>query len=272
MAAGKSVARGIQQVGKTLLRMPFRAVGLDVVRAALREIPTGSAADMVEAGMADALRQQYMPNHWLVRAGIATVLDIGAHIGEFATRISAILPEANIVCFEPLSQPYARLVARFASKERFHAYQFALGDESGRAVMNHNEYAPSSSLLPMADLHKQSFSFAVASSPETVEMRRLSDVADEIELKEPLLIKLDVQGFEKKVILGGEDVFARAKVVIVEVSFQTLYHGGPLFDDIYRLLRDRDLDYRGNFEQLLSPGDRQVLQADAIFCRGNIYA
>jgi hypothetical protein len=36
---------------------------------------------------------------------------------------------------------------------------------------------------------------------------------------------------------GGEDVVARAKIVIIEVSFQSLFEGGPLFDDVYRILK-----------------------------------
>jgi hypothetical protein len=74
-----------------------------------------------------------------------------------------------------------------------------------------------------------------------------------------------VQGYEAKVIAGGEDVVACAKIIIVEVSFQRLYEGGPLFDDIYRILKDRGFNYAGNFEQLYSPKNGRVLQADAIF-------
>ena len=60
---------------------------------------------------------------------------------------------------------------------------------------------------------------------------------------------------------------ARAKIMIIEVSFQPLYEGGPLFDDVYRLLKAYGFTYNGNFEQLCSPKDGRVLQADAIFCR-----
>ena len=118
----------------------------------------------------------------------------------------------------------------------------------------------------MTELHKQSFTFAIKEQTETIEVRRLSDVVRELHLRDPLLLKVDVQGFEDKVIAGGEDVVARAKIIIIEVSFQPLYEGGPLFDDIYRLLKERGFTYNGNFEQLCSPKDGRVLQADAIFC------
>jgi hypothetical protein len=53
----------------------------------------------------------------------------------------------------------------------------------------------------------------------------------------------------------------------IEVSFQPLCEGGPLFDDVYRLLREQGFRYNGNVEQLFSPKNGRILQADAIFCR-----
>jgi len=218
--------------------------------------------------MISAFGPQYKPEgYWLANCGIQTVLDVGAHIGEFAQRIRVILPHADLICFEPLQEPFTKLTERFRGQPNFRAIRCALGEKAGQHEIHHNEYAPSSSLLPMTELHKQSFTFAVKEQTEMIEVRRLSDVVRELDLHDPLLLKLDVQGFEDKVIAGGEDVVARAKIIIIEVSFQTLYEGGPLFDDVYRLLRDHGFTYNGNFEQLSSPRDGRILQADAIFCR-----
>ena len=205
-------------------------------------------------------------DHWFAKWGIKTVLDVGARMGEFAQRIRAILPNADLVCFEPLEEPSSKLTERFKGHPNFLAIRYALGEKAGN-TKSINEYAPSSSLLPMAKLHKQSFTFAVKEKTEMIEVRRLSDVVRELNLRDPLLLKLDVQGFEDKVIAGGEDVVARAKIIIIEVSFQPLYEGGPLFDSIYRLLKEYGFTFNGNFEQLFSPKDGRVLQADAIFCR-----
>src|ERR1019366_2213109 len=111
------------------------------------------------------------------------------------------------------------------------------------------------------------FTFAVEEETEITEVRRLSDVARELNLRDPLLLKLDVQGVEDKVIIGGEDVVARAKLIIIEVSFQSLFEGGPLFDDVYRILKTRGFTYNGNFDQLLSPEDGRLLDGDPMFSR-----
>jgi methyltransferase FkbM-like protein len=133
--------------------------------------------------------------------------------------------------------------------------------------MRRNEFAPSSSLLPMTEAHKKAFPFTVQESCETVEVRRLDEIAGDLWLQDNILVKIDVQGYEDKVILGGERLIARAKLIVVEVSFQTLYEGQPLFDEIYRALTSKGFAYSGNLHQLKSPLDGSVLQADAIFLR-----
>ena len=251
---------------KRFLRAPFRALGVDLVR--WNPPNPQSVISKRELEMMAAFAPKYKPEgHWFVKSGIKTVLDVGAHMGEFAQRIRAILPNADLVCFEPLREPFLALSQRFAGQPNFRALRCALGEKAGQCEIHRNQYAPSSSLLPMTNLHKRSFTFAVEEETELIEVRRLSDVARELNLHDPLLLKLDVQGFEDKAIIGGEDVVARAKIIIIEVSFQALFEGGPLFDDIYRILRTRGFIYNGNFDQLLSPEDGRPLQADAIFSR-----
>ena len=256
----------VKIAAKRLLKAPFRALGMDLVR--WRPPKPQPVFPPEELEMVAAFGPQYKPeDHWLANCGIQTVLDVGAHMGEFAQRIRAMLPNADLISFEPLQEPFAKLTERFKGQPNFRAIRCALGEKAGQHEIHHNEYGPSSSLLSMAELHKQSFTFAVKEKTEMIEVRRLSDVVRELNLRDPLLLKLDVQGFEDKVIAGGEDVVARAKIIIIEVSFQPLYEGGPLFDDVYRLLKEHGFTYNGNFEQLFSPKDGRVLQADAIFCR-----
>jgi hypothetical protein len=89
-------------------------------------------------------------------------------------------------------------------------------------------------------------------------------------LKTPLLIKIDVQGFERMVILGGIQTIKKAEVLIVEVSFQELYENQVPFDTIYSLLTGLGFTFIGNYDQLLSPKDGSILQADAIFLNQSI--
>ncbi len=78
-------------------------------------------------------------------------------------------------------------------------------------------------------------------------------------------MKIDVQGYEDRVLRGGEQTVKRAQVLLVETSFQQLYEGQALFEDILALLRGWGFRYAGALDQLLNPRTGEALQQDSIF-------
>ena len=84
-----------------------------------------------------------------------------------------------------------------------------------------------------------------------------------------LLVKIDVQGFEKQVIEGGKNVLSKARIIILEVSYEPLYLGQPTFKEIYDELYSLGFEFHGNIEYLRNPKDLSILQSDALFIRRN---
>ncbi|HEX8336357.1 MAG TPA: FkbM family methyltransferase [Pyrinomonadaceae bacterium] len=219
----------------------------------------------MELAYKHVLERPELRRDWLKRLPVRTVLDIGANDGDFAAEIRELLPEARIYSFEPLPDAHAALVARMRGDGRFRAFNFALGAVDSRARINRSSFSPSSSLLPMLDLHTQAWPHTAGGAAEEVEVRRLD--AQQLDAEPELLVKMDVQGFEDKVIEGGRETLGRAAYVVTEVSFARLYEGQPLFEDIYRLLSGMGFAYRGSLWQLPDPRDGRPLQADAVFVR-----
>lgn len=204
---------------------------------------------------------------YVTSLNIKTVIDIGAHAGEFARMIKGMLPEVSIFSFEPLSDEFQRLQGEMQSVEGFKAFNCAVGDRNDTVEIHRSEYSQSSSLLRMANLHKEAFPDSAGESSETVDVKRLDDALSGLELRPEILIKIDVQGYEDRVIAGAQNTISRSKAIIAEVSFRELYEGQALFDGIYSLLKDRGFIYMGNLYQLLNPLDGAPLQADALFVR-----
>ncbi len=119
----------------------------------------------------------------------------------------------------------------------------------------------------MADEHKNSFDFAVKTDPIKVKVDTLDNFMDKENFELPMLIKIDVQGFEDRVIRGGSDTIRKADMVICEVSFTELYKEQLLFDSTYEMFKDLGFSYAGSVEQLRSPDTNRILQADAIFIK-----
>jgi hypothetical protein len=97
--------------------------------------------------------------------------------------------------------------------------------------------------------------------------KRIKRKDQALKIQGNVLVKLDVQGYEDKVIEGGKCLLQRAKILIVETSIVPLYEGQPLFRHIFTMLDRQQFTYHGALSQLTSPIDGSVLQADAIFMR-----
>ncbi len=238
---------------KILIKRPLNAIGLDLVRWR----------------SPDTQRSITFPcTRWLANYDLRTILDIGANEGDFAKTMSERHPTATIYSFEPLAGPFSALQAKTSGVSRCKAFNFALGDADAEVEIHRSAYSPSSSILPMTNLHREAFPISAEDGgTERIQIRRLDDLARELDLKDALLVKVDVQGFEANVIRGGCQTLSRAEVLIVETSFQTLYQGQPLFDDVYQMLKSLGFSYAGNWDQLLDPRTGFVLQADGIFLK-----
>lgn len=153
-----------------------------------------------------------------------------------------------------------------ASVSTFKAFNIALSDSEGEMDFHRNEFSPSSSVLPMADLHNQNYPFTANESLVHVKSARLDSIVGDLKTEDNLLVKINVQGFEDKVIAGGRNTLKQAKILILETSFQPLYVGQALFEDIYDSL-EGDFRYMGALGQARNKIDGSVLQEDSIFVK-----
>ncbi len=206
---------------------------------------------------------------WLASFDIKTILDIGANEGQFASKISKALPKAKLLSFEPLKDTFNILSAYMMKNSNMKTYNVALGDKNENAKIFKNEYTPSSSLLELGEKHLESFPDYEKVSFEEITVRRLDDFLNDekIVLDMEVLLKMDVQGFEDKVIKGAEQTLKSVKVILVEVSFWELYKSQALFEDIFFLLKGFGFKYRGNFDVFYNKETGQPMFSDAIFIR-----
>jgi FkbM family methyltransferase len=204
---------------------------------------------------------------YLNTLNIQTVLDIGANTGQFAAEIRNILPEARIYSFEPLADCFKKLNEHMGQYNNFSSFNYALGDTDESVPMNKNAYAPSSSILEMSENHKKLFPHTKESSLEKIVVKRLDDVASSLTLKANVLIKVDVQGFESKIITGGENTFKKAHAVLIENSFTTLYENQPLFNEIYTKLVALGFEYKGALQEKVNPLNGEIISEDSLFLK-----
>ncbi len=97
-------------------------------------------------------------------------------------------------------------------------------------------------------------------------MRRLDDVIALEVIASPILLKLDVQGYELQALRGCETLLDAFAWVYCECSFVELYQGQALADEVIAWLRARGFALLGAYNMAFDHAGRAV-QADFLFGR-----
>jgi len=207
---------------------------------------------------------------WFRALHIQTVLDIGANDGRFALALAALLPNACIYAFEPLPEAYQRLrqtAQRHPTQLR--AIHCALGDRDGEADFLHYSFEGSSSFLRPSEMFLRTTPEHCQTEQMKVSSRRLDGLveAGEIGIRLPLLAKLDVQGFEDQVLLGGVNTLSQASVILIESFFQAQYVSQAMFADVYARLTAWGFRYSGSIDQHSTDNGLPAWE-DALFIKG----
>jgi FkbM family methyltransferase len=195
----------------------------------------------------------------------ATVIDIGANEGQFATTIRRRLPQAFLHSFEPLSEPFARLAALASCDPRHEAHHIALSDRIGRATIHTGARTAASSLFAPAEALRLYYPSVTLDHTEEVNVATLDSWAEKRELETPILVKMDVQGSEAAAIRGGERTLQRASAVWTELSLVELYDGQPLFIDVAIELRRLGFELASIRNLTRARDGYHDLQCDALF-------
>lgn len=207
---------------------------------------------------------------WLAASNIRTVLDVGANEGQFAKLARAVFPLAKIYSFEPLPDCFEKLQHALPGDTNFFPLNQAAGSSESVLEFFRSVHSPSSSFLKMEELHKEAFPESSAGQVQEaipVKVNTLDNIAGEAKPEKNILLKIDVQGFEKEVLQGAINMIKDVKVVIIEMSLAKLYKDQPLFHDIYMMMHERGFRYKGNLSQMSHPQTDEVVQLDAIFVK-----
>lgn len=197
---------------------------------------------------------------------IATILDVGANVGQFTLVARHVFPAARVMAFEPLATECRRFTQVHGEDPAVKLINAALGPERMALAMHVAGARDSSSLLPITATQAKLFPGTGETHRETVQVLPLLDTVDAEELLEPVLLKIDVQGFELQVLEACVPALDRVGFVYVECSFVELYAGQAMAGDIVAWLQMRGFVLAGIGSPTFGPSGVGV-QADLLFRR-----
>jgi FkbM family methyltransferase len=194
---------------------------------------------------------------------IHTVVDAGANIGQYASALRAAGFDGFIESFEPQVDAATSLRVAARSDARWFVHELALGSEPGSLPMFATVDSQSSSLLEPAASNEH-YTFLAGGWSSVVKVKRLDDV----DLHPgPLMVKLDVQGFELSVLEGSPETLKRTSVVEAELSLVRLYERQAMIEDVVGSVRASGFEPVCLTRGYTHPQTHEVVQVDGLFVR-----
>ena len=185
----------------------------------------------------------------------ATVVDIGAHTGQFTLLARARYPEAMIHAFEPLPEAAAKFREVFEEDPRVQLHEAAIAPEARQATLYLGRAFDGGSLLPNPRGRRE---VSVRAAP-------LADLLAPDEIRPPALLKLDVQGFEYEALAGCRSLLDKFDDVMAELSLVKDRAGQRLASDVISLLRDEGFQFTGM--DAIGRRKGKITSFDGIFSR-----
>jgi FkbM family methyltransferase len=172
------------------------------------------------------------------------VLDIGANIGDVSKEIFYLNKKINIISFEPglFSRIILRIRVYINNLYNVSIIPFALSDKIGYSFLYVPEKRKNLLGIGLAHLEtpyeyfsKRKFNIL----RDYVHVSTIDQVVSDLKLESVDFIKIDVEGFELKVLKGGVNVLKKFNPTLcIEIDDKTLLRAGDKAINIYNFLND----------------------------------
>lgn len=230
------------------------------IRSIVKKVAHQAGVEVGRYRPHDARRHARIRHH-----GVRTVVDVGANRGQYAQELRAGGYRGRIVSFEPMAAAYAQLERACETDPLWECHNLALGADPGLLSLNVASAQASSSLLPMLQDLREAIPGIHYQAAETVRVARLDDL--NLALEPPVLLKLDVQGYENRVLAGAQRTLEHVSLVECELSLAPLYDGQAGFAEMIRLLDEAGFSICDLDPFFYDKRDGRVLSVDATFTR-----
>lgn len=235
------------------------------IKAAIRRTANGLGYDFVQF---DRQNPRWRLRKFLAQSRVTVVLDVGANEGNYGRELRELGYAGAIVSFEPLTDAYDRLVTAAARDAAWTPVNVGLGDADEERVLHISANSQSSSFLAMESAHLEAAPDSPYVGENKVVIRRLDGIFSEYCPPDGrAFLKIDTQGYEKRVMQGALHVLDRVPLIQLECSLVPLYQDSNLIEDLLSYMRGLGydpIDQRPTFHHLDS---HHLMQMDVLFLR-----
>lgn len=173
---------------------------------------------------------------------IDNIIDIGSHNGAYTILFKKKFPSSKIFCFEPQISQIKLAKSKLKKFKNIFFFNIALGDKKQQLLMKVNlgsSYVSTFSEFNFSSRYLNLRNFIIKPKKnhnDKIQMINL-DSLKILKKKKIDLLKIDVEGYELKVLQGAKNVLRNSKCVIIE------FHNSDIYKNffpkkIHNLLKD----------------------------------
>ena len=186
-------------------------------------------------------------SNYLQNKSIKTVIDIGAHKGEFAQNALKIKGVEKVISFEPQKKIYEILNQKFLNNNKVNINNFALSNKVEKKLMKINKMTATSTLNQ--EINNDSLYFKFKSlllyqknsiiSEEEINTTTFDIFFNDRTFDQNTLLKIDTEGYEYQVLQGSSAKITEVKYVLIENQFSKMYKNVN-FQDCHNFLLEKN--------------------------------
>ncbi len=187
------------------------------------------------------------------------VLDVGVAYG--TPELYDVFPRSHFVLFEPLEEFWSYIEKSTKDLKKMDLELCALGRKEEACIINVHDDLVGSSLCFESEKNTNG-------KPREIQVKTLDSFIQKYNLKnKSILLKIDVQGFEKEVLQGSQALLNNVDVLILELSFFEFFDNKVQFYDMVKYLDELGYVIYDMFDFLNRPLDGALAQINASFVK-----
>jgi FkbM family methyltransferase len=185
----------------------------------------------------------------------ASIIDLGAAVGEWSQLAYAIFPDADYVLVEPLHERAAALGALCGRYPDMHHIAAAAGASQGQVTFDVSSDLDGSGI----------YGGTSNTAARVVPMTTVDAIVHSRGLLPPFLLKLDTHGYELPILAGATETLAHTALIVMEVYNFSISPTAVPFWEICATLATHGFRPADICELMARPRDNLFWQADMLF-------
>lgn len=154
------------------------------------------------------------------------IFDVGSHKGKMTHLFLKIYKDANFYCFEP-NKIFNKKIRKISKRIKLFNYALGKKKEVRKLFLNDIDLTNSLSIINNNSFYLKIKNFIIKNQKKkiskVVKVTTLKNFCNKHKIKKIDLLKIDVEGYEYKVLLGANTFIKNINYIILEIQKNDMY-------------------------------------------------